>query len=1125
MNRLAVKVGSIFLVPSTAMLEDLHKKRKKYSHLPEVAQIEEDMNILNDEEGVPATITRDRQEKQILQLYTPAYYLKLTETGQRDSYTIEHLEPLRLDEHDRLSRGALQVRASEWKIYDRIGAIPLGQRSYWHTIENAWHQLEQKSLLTTSEQEPATQPLSSSREEYINTSDAILETVKQLESAQENTAPQTLHLHRQKALTTLRTAKMEDRSLLQALIDSRYQDYQPAPIRPRNPLNPEQEELFRRALSVPDLLLVEDIPGSDKTRVLNEIAYQCHINRQHVLLTAPTLKNVDDILEHLAREHTLVLLDDREHVNPARESLVLDKQVQEVRQTVLRRTTYFAQRMGRLVIYKDTIDQWIEHLTHCIEVIGSSEQTIADMQKRRNTIEQFVSEPFRPGLSEFAMRVKQYGEAITRNQTRLTRWTACYHFVKKWSHIPLLGLLCSGLMFLFSLRMKKFEKALHNSQVIYTTTLKLYQEAEEIRQRALHDDPEYTWCEQSINQVIEDRKLAEEQSWKAVEILQKTLNGLVAVEPPIKPFDIRLFQHYLNWYSAVRMLLEKRYRLLNSWRSALVEQEHLLHRLLLKTADVVCGTCAGIAKTATIAEGEFDLALVHEAERFSLPDLLVPLIPAKRALLIGDQRQPSTFLPALVQNWIDSLSPEEAQVFHVKDEGNKKRVLTALTKSIFEQLVSGQTPPTHIVRLTEQRRIPRIIADFISHQFYEGQLQTVDEQPQETQFLFNSPLAIIDTSDLPLKERKESLPGKRKERARNGEINPEAWGQPGYLNVIEAKLLVNLATRYHSINRDWRILAPYQAQVTLIQRLLAAHFPNDKLGPRVTTVSACLENASDVVLYSFTRSNAAGNIGLLKERRLLNAVMTRASKQLILIGDMSTWKQADEEEIRQLANALYEYVSEQGDLLTYDECLTRLQHLSKESIQEEQKEAAEIEDEDESTQPVLKAVPKDATERQAASEKKDRIVEQPTSSLEDTLSISDETTIAAQPTSSLEDSSSTSDEADEKNGEVLIEEEANEAEQEKQVLNLENGEEVLDQQEEEKIEVSVPQNEEENVTSIPENEEQKPAESNTEEITPSVQEQSSSLQKVSEDVIGAPPTNEKDEEETRSIDRASIADQ
>jgi superfamily I DNA and/or RNA helicase len=155
-----------------------------------------------------------------------------------------------------------------------------------------------------------------------------------------------------------------------------------------------------------------------------------------------------------------------------------------------------------------------------------------------------------------------------------------------------------------------------------------------------------------------------------------------------------------------------------------------------------------------------------------------------------------------------------------------------------------------------------------------------------------------------------------------GDQDPEGWGQSGYYNELEGRLIVDLVEVYQQANSDWVVIVPYQAQVRYILDLLRKRIANDefKLEERVATVDAFQGGERDVVLYGFTRSNPRGSIGFLKELRRLNVAMTRAKQQLVLVGDLSTLKQANDEAFRHLASELEQYVAQNNGLMSYDAC-------------------------------------------------------------------------------------------------------------------------------------------------------------------------------------------------------------
>ncbi|KAB8748974.1 hypothetical protein FH972_026525 [Carpinus fangiana] len=83
---------------------------------------------------------------------------------------------------------------------------------------------------------------------------------------------------------------------------------------------------------------------------------------------------------------------------------------------------------------------------------------------------------------------------------------------------------------------------------------------------------------------------------------------------------------------------------------------------------------------------------------------------------------------------------------------------------------------------------------------------------------------------------------------------------------------------------DIAVITPYNAQLALLAGLLGARFPAVELG----SVDGFQGREKEAVVVSLVRSNGAGEVGFLGERRRLNVAMTRARRQLCVVGDGET---------------------------------------------------------------------------------------------------------------------------------------------------------------------------------------------------------------------------------------------
>jgi superfamily I DNA and/or RNA helicase len=86
------------------------------------------------------------------------------------------------------------------------------------------------------------------------------------------------------------------------------------------------------------------------------------------------------------------------------------------------------------------------------------------------------------------------------------------------------------------------------------------------------------------------------------------------------------------------------------------------------------------------------------------------------------------------------------------------------------------------------------------------------------------------------------------------------------------------------------IITPYRAQVDYLNHLAESSSLLEPLHKLVTinTVDAFQGQERDVIVISFVRSNAKGEVGFLADIRRTNVAMTRAKKKLIMIGDSAT---------------------------------------------------------------------------------------------------------------------------------------------------------------------------------------------------------------------------------------------
>ena len=290
--------------------------------------------------------------------------------------------------------------------------------------------------------------------------------------------------------------------------------------------------------------------------------------------------------------------------------------------------------------------------------------------------------------------------------------------------------------------------------------------------------------------------------------------------------------------------------------------------LIGKSARVVGATClfsgksfAGHRRDGTIASDiGFDWAIVDEAGRATLPEMLVPIIQSERTIMVGDERQ----LPPMV----DELLKEG-----VSETEDGDSLDTSLFQSLTEQMEGGNGE--RIASLRTQYRMRPEIGSLVGEVFYEGGLENgAQTRARRRNFDWTpAPVTWFSTS---------SLPNKTETRA--GE---------SYANSAEAGVILDLLEKMETKCRERRqrpavgVIAGYSGQV---ERLNSDIEPENgekwrNLQIEIATVDSFQGRECDAVIYSTVRSNSAGNIGFLRDHRRVNVALSRARDLLAIVGD------------------------------------------------------------------------------------------------------------------------------------------------------------------------------------------------------------------------------------------------
>lgn len=264
-------------------------------------------------------------------------------------------------------------------------------------------------------------------------------------------------------------------------------------------------------------------------------------------------------------------------------------------------------------------------------------------------------------------------------------------------------------------------------------------------------------------------------------------------------------------------------------------------------AAVVLSTLTGV-DSAFLGDRRFDLLVIDEACQALEPECWIPIRRCERLVLAGDHRQ----LPPTV------VSPRAAE------EGLATSMMERLD-ALYGDAVTG--------RLTVQYRMHEDIMAFPSDELYRGSL-IADESVRRHRL---DQLDGVETA--PRTERvavfidsagagwEEVLEGRSR-------ANPEEARRI----AAEARALLDAGLPA----RDIAIITPYSAQARLIREAIGV----EEL--EVDSVDAFQGREKEAVLISLVRSNPRGEIGFLADTRRMNVALTRARRQVLVLGDSAT---------------------------------------------------------------------------------------------------------------------------------------------------------------------------------------------------------------------------------------------
>lgn len=601
--------------------------------------------------------------------------------------------------------------------------------------------------------------------------------------------------------------------------------------------NPKQAAI-KVALGSPDFTVVQGPPGTGKTTWISELICQFVAQNpgKRVILSAQTHTAVDNALEKVRKirpDLRIVRVGNTDKIAESVEQYRIQPQMNQWAYQVKERSEEFLRGWAEV----RGINSSKLALGDKVEALEQTERHLESLSRRKNEIEkqQEYADDLREQMVKLESEVWSQADQIDKLRT-----------LNPLEDVPVLlstadAYIDLGLRIVEKLNDASLLKEKISSLRRATEDAQIHGDALEETRKALRSE---------IAVALNDVKLAD----FPLPTLREAVHATVAATNA----DIKQLSQLQN--------------IQQNWLLQFGHGEGF-EKALISVADVVAGTCIGIASAGRIDDTTFDLAIIDEASKATPTEALVAMTRANQWVLVGDQNQLSPF------------ADEELRDDNVIAKYGFTR--QQLEETLFDRLIFSVPKPCQ-PGLTVQHRMLKPIGDLISHCFYDKGLETSPtvDQEEKRQIIAQIIAQVLPKSVTWYSTSALSTKGEREERN-------NATGARSYVNSEEANRIDTLLEelKQHANRRNLPvsvgIISGYTAQKNFLARQID---PQDKqkwqsLSIEINSVDAFQGREVDIVIYSVTRSNKEGKLGFLSSMKRLNVALSRGRDALVIFGD------------------------------------------------------------------------------------------------------------------------------------------------------------------------------------------------------------------------------------------------
>ena len=351
---------------------------------------------------------------------------------------------------------------------------------------------------------------------------------------------------------------------------------------------------------------------------------------------------------------------------------------------------------------------------------------------------------------------------------------------------------------------------------------------------------------------------------------------------------------------------------------------------IYRKANIILSTCISSGENylnlAISKENPFDYVIIDECAQGTECLCWVPILQGKKVILAGDHLQlPPTIKSknaeyvlsyTLFDRMISTYGDKVTRLLDTQYRMNEKIMKFSSIELYEDKLIADASVKNHTLK------------DLISERYNKNKAALEEIISNDDFGIFDKPLVLLNTSGLDFFETKDT----------------ETLSS---FNVAETelckKIIDYLKDKLKAENNDIGIITPYSAQVANLSKKITQ---DEYRGLEISTVDGFQGREKEIIVLSLVRSNQKHQVGFLSDKRRLNVAITRPRRMLIVVGDIDTITNGNENENLFLKH-FGEYCNDNatnvniiGSLMEYNE----FEELQNMCVEEKKKEDEKVEE-------------------------------------------------------------------------------------------------------------------------------------------------------------------------------------